>query len=117
MTTIPAVLESIKTRRDRTISLVFGTQELTPEKASELFGYVDKYCYLAVKSEDFNRNEIDAINNLKVDYDDQSKTPSKRLRGVLYRNWELNNEGFKKFELYYDTKMEAIITHFKGKLP
>ena len=117
MTTLPAVLESIKTRRDRTVSLVFGTQELTPEKASELFGHVDKYCYLAVKSEDFNRNEIDAISNLKVDYDDQSKTPSKRLRGVLYRNWELNNEGFKKFELYYDTKMEAIITHFKGKLP
>jgi isopentenyldiphosphate isomerase len=117
MTTLPAILESIKTRRDKTISLVFATQELTPEKASELFGFVDKFCYLAIKSEDFKKDEIDAISKLKVDYDDPTKTPAKRLRGVLFRNWELNSEGYKKFELYYDSKMEAIITHFKGKLP
>ena len=53
---------------------------------------------------------------LEVDYDDPKKTPSKRLRGVLYRNFEQDNKGYKNFEDYYRSQMETIIVHFKGKL-
>lgn len=117
MTTLPVILEGIRTRRDNTISLNFSTNEVSPDKASELFGYVNKFSYLALKVEDFKKDELNVISKLKVDYDDQTKSPSQRLRGVLFKNYELNNEGFKTFNSYYDAKMEAIITHFKGKLP
>lgn len=115
--TIPAIIESIKTRRDNTIALTIATNELSPEKAAELFGHLNKYVYLAVKIAEFNKKELDAISSMRVDYDDQTKSNSQRLRGVLFRNYELDAEGFKSFELYYNYKMEHIITHFKGKLP
>ena len=40
----------------------------------------------------------------------------KRLRAVLYRNWEQNKEGYEDFQLYYNFKVEKIITHYKDKL-
>jgi len=48
--------------------------------------------------------------------EDNSKTPGQRLRGVLYKNWEQNKEGYDTFADYYRSKMEVIITHYKGKL-
>ena len=53
---------------------------------------------------------------MKSDYDDVGKSKGQRLRAVLYRNWEQNNEGCDTFTLYYESHMEKIIRHFKDKL-
>mgnify|MGYP003334384054 CR=1 FL=1 len=116
MITIPAQLEAVTTRKDKTLRLTFGTNELTPTQASELFTIANQFGYLAFKDEDFKRQELDAIASLKTELDETIKSPSQRLRGVLFRCYEQNNEGFKTFSKYYDSRMEQLVNHFKSKL-
>ena len=71
---------------------------------------------MAFKNEPFKNNEKDVIENLKADYEETGKTPSQRLRGVLYVNFEQANEGYKTFTDYYNAKMEKIVNHYKEKL-
>jgi len=44
------------------------------------------------------------------------KTPSQRLRAVLFLLWEQDKKGFISAEAYYDDLMERIINHYKTKL-
>ncbi len=116
MILIPAQLESYRSLKDRTIKICFETQELTPEQVGSIQSLLNKIGYLAFKGEEFNSSEVDNIENLKSEYNDTSKTPSQRLRGVLWHNFNKDNEGFKTFPAYYDNKMEVLINHFKSKL-
>lgn len=116
MLILPAFLESYRSLKDRTLKLVYETSELSPEQISTLHQSVNKSGFLAFNTEPFNTKNLAFLSDMEVDYDDPQKTPSKRLRGVLYRNWEKESEGYKTFEDYYRSKMEVIIVHFKGKL-
>ena len=114
---IPTICEKVATRRDGSLVVSFATDELSPATMASLFQVHNKYCYVAIKPEDFNPNELDKLARVKVDFDDKTKSPSQRLRGVFYRMFELDNEGFNSFTKYYDHKMEKVIEHFKTKLP
>lgn len=116
MLILPAFLESYRSLKDRTLKLTYETSELTPEQIANLHTSVNKAGFLAFHTDMFATKQLQALTEMEVDYDDPGKTPSKRLRGVLYRNWEQDKEGYKTFEDYYRSKMEVIIVHFKGKL-
>lgn len=116
MIIIPAQLESVGTRKDKTLKLTFGTNELSPAQASELFTIANQFGYLAFKDENFKREELNAVESLKSELEDTLKKPSQRLRGVLFRLFEQDNDGFKTFSKYYDSKMEQLINHYKSKL-
>lgn len=115
MLTIPAQIEGVATRRDKTLKLTIGTNELTSIQTAEIINLNQQFCYLAIKPEYFSQSEIDKIEELKSDFDNQ-KTHSQRLRAVLFLNWQQNNEGFTEFLGYYLKKMELIIDSFKNKL-
>jgi len=113
---IDAQLEKIGTLKDGTISVNFHTQELTPEDFGQLFSMRSKLVYLAIKPELFNDKEKSIIGELEAEISDIGKTPSQRLRSVLYLNWKQNNEGFKDSNLHYLHYIEKIIEHYKNKL-
>jgi hypothetical protein len=115
MILIAGQLENLTTRKDKTIRLSLGTNELTPKECAELFTMNQQFCYVAIKPEPFLSNELDAIESLKTDLDTQ-KTPSQRLRAILYRNYEQDNKGYKDFNNYYLGEMERICEHYKTKL-
>jgi hypothetical protein len=117
MTQIPVVLEAVKTRRDNTITMTFGALELPPATMAAVFQQMNKYGFLAFKESEMNQGEIDAVAAAAETFsDDPGKTPSKRLRGVLYRLWEKDNLGFSTFPTYYQHQMERLITHFKSQI-
>ncbi len=116
MLILPAHLESYRSLKDRTLKLTYETSELTPEQMGEVHQSVLKSGFMAFNADPFTTKQQQMLGELQVDYDDPAKTPSKRLRGVLYRNWEQTPEGYKTFEDYYRSKMEIVIVHFKGKL-
>jgi len=116
MLILPAFLESYRSLKDRTLKLTYETSELTPEQIANLHLSVNKAGFLAFHTDMFATKQLQTLTEMEVDYDDPGKTPSKRLRGVLYRNWEQKPEGYKTFEDYYRSKMETVIVHFKGKL-
>lgn len=116
MLLIPAILESVRSLKDRTWKVTFETNELTPDQSASINENLSQFGYLAFKRDEFKTDEIKILTDLKADFEIEKKTPGQRLRAVLYKNWEQKNEGYKEFSRYYEFQMEKIIEHFKGKL-
>ena len=117
MIIIPAILNSFSSLKDKTLKIVFETNEPTPEQIMGIAAASGTFGYLAFKTDTFKKQETDALESLEADYEDKGKTPGQRLRSVLFVNFQNNNEGFDTFTRYYDWAMERIITHYKNKLP
>ena len=116
MLLIPASLTSYRTLADRTFRLIFGSNELTPEQSTELHRNLMQFGYLAFKGDPFKKEELEYLDGIEVSYEDTTKTPSKRLRAVLYKLWEKDPTGYTDYNLYYQFQMEKIISHYKSKL-
>lgn len=115
MILIGGQIENISSRKDKTIKLTIGTQELAPNQFGQIFELHQQFCYLGIKKEPFTKDESDVLESLKADFSN-AKTPSQRLRGILYLNFQQNNEGYIDFNSYYIAKMELICEHYKSKL-
>lgn len=107
MLIVPSILESISTLKDGTIKLVFETQELKPVDVGTLFSYRKGIGYLAYKPELFQEDQIKLIEKLKVE-EFETKSQSKRMRDILYRLWEQNNQGYEDFNLFYQYRMNHL---------
>lgn len=115
MIILPATIENISTRKDRTVKVVIGTQELAPEKAGQLMGMQNVLAYVAIKKEAFTQEDEQLLEKLKA-AEVNGKTPSQRLRNTLYVYWQQNPEGFQTSNQHYDFYMEKFIDHVKSKL-
>ncbi len=114
---IPATVARIASRKDRSLSVCFDTGELPPQTAGALYAMQNAAVYLAVKETAFNAPDLQALESLQSEFiDDKRKTPSRRLRDVLFRLWEKDPEGYTDEREHYIAKMEEIIGHFKKKL-
>ena len=116
MIIIPAILESFRSLKDRSVKVVFETSELSPSQVGDIQGNTLKAGFLAFKSDPFKEKEKELIDSLEAKYTDTSKTPSQRLRGVLWHCFNKDPEGYKTFPSYYENKLETLINHFKAKL-
>ncbi len=108
-------IETLAARKDKSIKLVLGTQELTPETAGQLYGLQSAFIYLAIKKERFQVDEMEMLNHMKSK-EVVGKSKSQRLRSVIFINWKKNNEGYDDFNHYYDSKMEKFIQHCKNQI-
>jgi hypothetical protein len=115
--TFAATVEGLASRKDKTLTVRFSTQELAPEKSAELFGLQNALVYVAVKVEDFNKAELEMLEKAKADaVEFGTKTASRRLRDVLYILWQQNPDGYRDSNSHYEAKMEKIIAHYKNQL-
>jgi hypothetical protein len=115
---IPCAIESVSTRRDKTLKVVIGTQELSPAKAAELFNqWTSGVGVMAFKGESFNYNDEELLKAIKIDAEEMgSKTPSQRLRSCLYVLFERNPEGYQDFNNYYSAMMDKFIDMVKKRI-
>jgi hypothetical protein len=116
MIIISSILESYRSLKDKTLKVTFETIELNPQELLGIVENLGSYGYLAFKKEPFSEKERQQIESLETNLEDNMKTPSQRLRAVLYRNYERDQQGFKSFATYYEHAMEKLIDHYKGKL-
>jgi hypothetical protein len=116
MLLIPALLTTFRSLKDKTIKLEFETNELSPEQITGLAQNLQAFGYLAFKKDEFKTEQLMIIDELKAEYEDRSKTPSRRLRDVLFVAWKQSPEGYEDFESYYRYKMNLFIEHVKSKL-
>lgn len=116
MTIIPATIENISTRKDKTVKVTIGTQELSPTAAAMLLSLQNKLAFVAIQEAEFQPEEIKQLAEANADLDTVGKSSSERLRGVLYKLFVQSNEGFHTFDAYYRSKMEKIIDHFKSHI-
>jgi hypothetical protein len=113
MNAIPAIISKLSTMSDRGIRIQVDTQELTPEYGAMLFSLKDSFGYFTFTERPIEPDDVD-IPDIVPDFKNE-KTPSQRMRGVLYRLWEQKGK-INTFEQFYREQMEVIIEHFKGKL-
>jgi hypothetical protein len=116
MIIIPATLESYRSLKDRTLKITFETNELNAQDLLGIAENLNSFGFLAFKNDPYRDEEKKAIETAETGYGDKGKTPSQRLRGVLYVMYERNNEGFDTFTRFYDHYMEKIIREFKSQL-
>jgi hypothetical protein len=117
MIIVGAILESYRSLKDRTLKLVFETNEPTPEQFLGIGQTVQQHGYLAFKTSPFKEAEKRAIEEADELEEDNNKTPSKRLRSVLYVAFSADNKGYQNFDSYYRGRMEEMINIVKGELP
>ncbi len=117
MLIIPGIPENLTSRVDGSWKLTTGFNEMTPEMVSELVKALHKWVFFAMKIDEFKPKDLELISSLQSEMEFSEKPPSQRMKAVLYRLWEVNNEGYEDFELYYRFHMEKIIKHLKSKLP
>lgn len=112
---LASIVENVSTRRDGTIKLTLGTQEISQGKAGELFTMQNKIVALYISPKDsIPQKVMDTVDQADVDL--PGKTKSQRQRAVLYRIWELGKEGHKTFESFYAFEMEKHINALKEHL-
>ena len=108
--TCPAVLTRIAYLKDRGLSLGFSTNELTDQEKVIAGSFHGKFGWLC-----FSENQIAEADIPKGPAEDSAKTPSQRLRAVLFVYWkQLGESG--DFEDFYRKQVDRIIDAVKAKL-
>lgn len=113
-TLIPAIVEKISTLKDGSVCVTIYTQELSPQKAAELFTLRGKLATVYVSPSDVTQKELGLIDS--IDPELPQKTPGQRMRNVLYILWKQDQEGYKEFPQYYEAKMNTYIEGLKQNI-
>jgi len=113
---LPVIVTSIRSRVDGSISVTIETNELSPSKAGELFSIRGKTAIAYLSPKDIvTQKEIDQVNAINND-GMGGKTPSQRMRNVMFILWKQDPEGYKDFNLYYINRMEKFIDALKENI-
>lgn len=107
-------VENISTRKDKSVKITLGTQELSPEKAGELFNLMNQLAATYISSKGVSEDEMNQVDEVNPDI--ACKSQSQRIRNVLFLLWKQSSEGFNDFDSFYKNKTEKFIEHLKGKL-
>jgi hypothetical protein len=109
----PAQLTKISSRADRSYKLEFSTRELSGIEAVSLLDELLSEGFLLYSpNDDFEEADVPKE---KADAGLGTKTPSQRLRSVLYVFWEQSGKKG-SFEDYYRVQIEKLIEYIKEKL-
>lgn len=109
-------ITKVETRADRGYKLTLLTPELPPDTGYQLLKLHQSLVYTAIKPERMEPEELEVLEAAKTDFQDKGKTPSQRLRAVLFLVYNIYKPG-ESFNEFYARKMEEIINHYKSKLP
>lgn len=111
---LPAILQPISRKKDKSCVLKFETRELNPTELMQLLPLEGTEGWLTYQP---NQEKIEMPTENAVTSD--LKTPSQRLKNALYRVYlQETTKGtyVGVFDNYYKEKVEKYIQHTLGKL-
>ena len=111
---LAAMVEKIYTLKDKSVKLVLETQELSPNKAGALFQLMNQIVSVYVKPNEINEDEINKVDQVEPQL--PGKTPSQRMRNVLFILWKQDHEGYQEFDYYYKSRMDKFIEGLKNNI-
>lgn len=111
---LAGIVENITTRKDRSVKVIFGTQELSPLQVGQLFQFMNQLVTVYLSPSTIDNREIEQVD--KIDPELNTKSQSQRIRNVLYLLHQQDPEGFQDFDSFYKAKTEMYIEHLKSKL-
>ena len=113
---ISSVLENISTRNDGTVKLTLGTQELDPGAAGNIFQLRGKFIKVFLSDDGITDMEANVISAAPLNNEKARKSPSNRLRNVLFVLHSQGGGDENKFDEFYKSEMERIIDNYKAQL-
>lgn len=116
MLIIPAFLSRYRSLADKSLQLTLDTNQPSPEQMMALQNALQRAGFIAFKDDPFTNEDLELMDSLKTDYEDTTKTPSSRLRAVMFINWKQFPQGYTTFKAFYESEMEKLINHFKSKI-
>jgi hypothetical protein len=111
---LPAYIMGVNALKDKSVKIVLETQELDPEKAGELFAANGKLIFAYLSLQDIPAEEKEIIDSLEPEL--PGKTPSQRLRNIIFLLWKQDPKGYKDKNLHYLHMMDQICEFYKAKL-
>lgn len=111
---LPILVSGIATKVDGSIKITLETREFKPAEATKLFGLRNQEAWIMIAPNAMTEKDV-KLPREKADPAVGVKTPSQRLRAVIYRLWEQSGTGA-DFESYYRIKMDNIIEQLKERL-
>ena len=107
---VPAVVEDFKPKKDRSWVLKFETRELTSDEVKVLVDNYQGEGWLVFSPNHINTSQI------PVEQADAGvKSPSKRLKDVIFIYWKQNGSKG-DFDAYYKTTIQKMIESIQEKL-
>lgn len=111
---LPILLGNMATKKDGSIKGSWETRELSGTDVAKLFDLRNSEAWMILSPSEMSEEDV-KLPTEKADPAVGTKTPSQRLRAVLYRLWE-QSRGGTDFESYYRVKMEGLIDQLKERL-
>lgn len=111
--TLPAVLNPISRRKDKSVRLSLETRELNPEETLSLMSIEGAEMWVVLSPNEGDTEVPDEDAHI------DEKSPSERLKNVLFVWWKQEVEAGKYVGIYENfrrERMEKIIDTIKGKL-
>lgn len=109
-----AIVDKITTLKDKSCKIVLDTQELTPARAGELFTLLNSLATVYISPAAISTQEIGQVDVIEPEM--PGKSPSHRMRNVLFILFRQDSEGYKEFDSYYKAKMESFIENLKNNI-
>lgn len=112
-------LDNITNKRGTNeLVLKFITQEVTDEEAGIVMSLRNKYVCLLLSTSEIDEKEAQAVpDEFHTQAMLEGKSPSQRLRNVLFRLWESRYKTrYPEFDHFYDARMEQIIDEQKSHI-
>lgn len=106
-------MSGISTLKDGSLSIRFTTQEMNSQQKVVAMEYAQSFGWLLFQEQEFEDADLDLA---EIRRDIGGKTPSQRLRAVLYISYSQSGRIDLTFEQYYAQKMEAFIQRVKDTL-
>lgn len=110
---VPAALEGVSFLKDGGVSVRFHTHELEVSEKTAISDFYQQFGWLLFTAEE---QDVNSLELEQIRKDTGGKSPSQRLRAVLYVAYQQSGQSDKTFDQYYGEKMEQFITHIKAKL-
>ncbi|HQW95600.1 MAG TPA: hypothetical protein PLU58_07350 [Saprospiraceae bacterium] len=110
---LDGVIERVSSRKDKSISIHFATQEIQSDKAGDVMSLVGQYVKSVFTNKDAIPYEVvEAVESTELQDTKKPRTHSQRLRAKIWARWKSENTGADKdsFEKYYHNYMEKLIS-------
>jgi hypothetical protein len=107
------IIDSIHSKKDRTLSVRLGTQELSSEETAKIFDHQGHLIWVAIAEGSMATEDLNIPEVLE---DTDKKTPSQRLRDRLAAYYKHHKGNFENFNTWYINEMNKIGQTYLDKL-
>lgn len=111
---VPVLIQGLSTKADGSIKIVMETRELGGVDAARLFDLRNREAWAVIAPTEIREEDV-KLPTERPDPAVGTKTPSQRLRAVLYLTWKQANVTT-DFESFYLIHLERIISQYKERL-